>query len=43
MMAVLGALKSWQDEVGRHRVVLFTDSEAVWGSFLKSWSARSEV
>ncbi len=29
MMAVLGALKSWQDELGWHRLVLFTDSEAV--------------
>ena len=42
MMAVLGAFKSWQDELGRHRLVLFTDSEAVRGSFLKSWSANED-
>ena len=42
VMAVLGALKSWQDELGRHRVVLFTDSEAVGGSFLKSWPANED-
>ena len=34
MMAVHGVLKSWQDDVGRHRVVLFTDSEAVRGSLM---------
>ena len=38
MMAVLGALRSWQDEISRHRVVQFTDSQAVRGSFPKSWS-----
>ncbi len=42
MMAVLGALNSWQDEVGRHRAVLFADSDVVWGSFLKSWSANED-
>ena len=42
MMAVLGAIKSWQDELRRHRVVLFTDSEAVRGSFLKSWYANED-
>ncbi len=40
MMALIGALKSWQDEVSRHRVVLFTHSGAVRGSFFKSWSAN---
>ena len=42
MMAVLGALKSWEVDLSRHRVVLFTDSEAVRGSFLKSWSANED-
>ena len=42
MMAVLGALKSWQDEAGRYRVVVFKDSEAVRGSFLKSWSGNED-
>ena len=41
MMAVLGAL-SWEDDLSRHRVVLFTDSEAVRGSFLRSWSANED-
>ena len=42
MMAVLGALRSWQDELSRHRVVLFTDSEAVRGSCLKIWSLNED-
>ena len=42
MMAVLGALRSWQDEIGQHRAVLFTDSEAVRGCFPKSWSANED-
>ena len=42
MMAVLGALKSLEDDLSRRRVVLFTDSEAVRGSFLKSWSAHED-
>ena len=42
MMAVLGALRSWEDVLSRRRVVLFTHSEAVRGSFLKSWSANEE-
>ena len=33
MMALLGAFKSWEDDLSRRRVVLFTDSEAVRGSF----------
>ena len=41
-MAVLGALKSWEVDLSRHRVVLFTDSEAVRGSFLGSWSANKD-
>ena len=42
MMAVLEAFRSWQEEIGQHRVVLFTHSEAVRGSFLKSWSANED-
>ena len=42
MMAGLGAFTSWQDKISQHRVVLFTDSEAVGGSFLKSWSANED-
>ena len=42
MMAVLGALKSWREMISPCRVVLFTDSQAVWGSFLKSWSADED-
>ena len=42
MMAVLGALRSWQETVSQHSVVLFTDSKAVRGSFLKSWSANED-
>lgn len=38
-MAVLGALKSWEDLLSK---VLFTDSEAVRGAFLKSWSAKED-
>ena len=41
MMAVLG-VRSWQDELSRHRVVLFTDSEAVRGSCLKIWSLNED-
>jgi len=42
MMAVLGALKSWEDLLSKQCVVLFTDSEAVRGAFLKSWSAKED-
>ena len=42
MRAVLGALRSWEDELSRHPVVLFTDSDPVRGSFLKSWSANED-
>ena len=41
-MAVLGALRSWREMISPCRVVLFTDSEAVRGSFLKSWSANED-
>ena len=42
MMAVLAALRNWKDLIRAHRVALFTDSEAVRGSFLKSWSANDD-
>ena len=42
MMAVLAAMKVWQKLIKACRVVLFTDSEAVRGSFLKSWSANND-
>ena len=42
MMAVLGAFRCWQKTISQHRVVLFTDSEAVRGTFLKSWSANED-
>ena len=42
MMAVPAALNSWQEMICQHRVVLFTDSPAVRGSFLKSWSADED-
>ena len=42
MMAVLAAVKVWRKLVRSPRVVLFTDSEAVTGAFLKSWSANKD-
>ena len=42
MMAVLAAMKVWKDLIKACRVVLFTDSEAVRGAFLKSWSANDD-
>ena len=42
MMAVLAAMKEWQKLIKACRVVLFTDSEAVRGAFLKSWSANDD-
>ena len=42
MMAVLAALKSWKAVIRASRVILFTDSEAVRGAFLKSWSANED-
>ena len=40
MMAVLAAVKSWHSFLKSRKVVLFTDSESVRGSFLKTWSAN---
>lgn len=40
-MAVLAAMKSWRSLLKTRRVVLFTGSESVRGSFLKTWSANS--
>ena len=42
MMAVLAAITVWKEVFRSRRVVLFTDSEAVRGSFLKSWSANED-
>ena len=42
MLAVLRALKCWQKQAMSHRMVLFTDSEAVRGAFLKNWSAYTD-
>ena len=42
MMAVLAAMRVWQKLIKACRVVLFTDSEAVRGAFLKSWSANDD-
>ena len=42
MMAVLAAIKVWKELIKACRVVLFTDSEAVRGTFLKSWSANDD-
>ena len=41
-MAVLASVKAWQSLIKSCRVVLFTDSEAVRGAFLKSWSANND-
>ena len=35
MLAVLAAIRCWKHQLQRCRVVLFTDSESVRGSFLK--------
>ena len=35
-------MKVWKDLIKACRVVLFTDSEAVRGAFLKSWSANDD-
>ena len=42
MMAVLAAVRGWKEMIKTCRVVLFTDSEAVRGAFLKSWSANDD-
>ena len=39
-LAVLAAVKSWHGFLKSRKVVLFTDSESVRGSFLKTWSAN---
>ena len=40
IMAALAAVKSWHSFLKSRKVVLFTDSESVRGSFLKTWSAN---
>ena len=42
MMAVLAAVRVWRKLIKACRVVLFIDSEAVRGAFLKSWSANED-
>ena len=42
MMAVLAAVRGWKELIKTCRVVLFTDSEAVRGAFLKGWSANDD-
>ena len=42
MMAVLAAVKSWRSFLKSKQRVLFTDSESVRGSFLKTWSANED-
>ena len=42
MMAVLAAVRGWKEMIKTCRVVLSTDSEAVRGAFLKSWSANDD-
>ena len=41
-MAVLAAVRVWRKLIKSCRVVLFTDSEAVRGAFLKCWSANKD-
>lgn len=41
MFALLIAVTLWCPDHKRHRVVAFTDSEAVRGAFLKTWSNNS--
>ena len=41
MLALLIAIELWCTSMQNHRFVIFTDSEAVRGSFLKSWSANA--
>ena len=43
MIAVLAAMRIWQKLIKACRVVLFTDSEAVRGAFLKNWSAKDDT
>ena len=42
MMAVLAAVRGWKEMIKTCRLVLFTDSEAIRGAFLKSWSANDD-
>ena len=42
MMAGLAAVRARRKLIKSCRVVLFTDSEAVRGAFLKSWSANED-
>ena len=42
MMAVLALVRVWQKLIKSCRVVLFIDSEAVRGAFLKTWSTNKD-
>ena len=42
MLALLAAVELWCPLYPSHRVVAFTDSEAVRGRFLKSWSNNAQ-
>ena len=42
MFALLTALVLWNSVITNKRVVVFTDSESVRGSFLKTWSNNDQ-
>ena len=42
MLALLAAVCSWCPVFSNHRIVIFTDSESVRGSFLKTWSHNAQ-
>ncbi len=42
MMAVLASMRVWRELIKTCRTVLFTDSGAVRGAFLKKWSANED-
>ena len=42
MFAFVAALTLWIRMIGNRRVVVFTDSESVRGSFLKTWSNNNQ-
>ena len=41
-LPMMTAVRVWRKLIKSCRVVLFTDSEAVRGAFLKSWSANED-
>ena len=42
MFALLAAMTLWEGMIENTRVVVFTDSESVRGSFLKTWSNNNQ-